>query len=115
MNIGSLGQPNVVAIQHQGKLYKLCLINDCCKNIKFFFKLIYIFQYIFTFYIIDIIQHPQSNVVTLPATILTATVAGTPGPGVSVPPPGVHIPPHTGPLVPPPQAQVYYQTQIKYY
>ncbi|EFN86500.1 extensin isoform X2 [Harpegnathos saltator] len=53
----------------------------------------------------DIIQHPQSNVVTLPATILTATVAGTPGPGVSVPPPGVYIPPHTGPLVPPPQAQ----------
>lgn len=59
------------------------------------------------FYVTDIIQHPQSNVVTLPATILTtATVAGTPGPGVSVPPPGVHIPPHTGPLVPPPQAQV---------
>lgn len=53
----------------------------------------------------DIIQHPQSNVVTLPATILTATVAGT-GPGVSVPPPGVHIPSHTGPLVPPSQAQV---------
>jgi len=51
-------------------------------------------------------QHPQSNVVTLPATILTATVAGNPGPGVSVPPPGVHIPSHTGPLVPPPQAQV---------
>jgi len=51
-------------------------------------------------------QHPQSNVVTLPATILTATVAGNPGPGVSVPPPGVHIPSHTGPLVPSPQAQV---------
>lgn len=55
---------------------------------------------------IDIIQHSQSNVVTLPATILTATVAGTPGPGVSVPPPGVHIPSHTGPLVPHSQAQV---------
>jgi len=51
--------------------------------------------------------------VTLPATILTATVAGTPGPGVSVPPPGVHIPSHTGPLVPPPQAQVY--NYIKYF
>ncbi|XP_033214055.1 extensin-like [Belonocnema kinseyi] len=49
MNIGALGQPNVVTIQHQ-----------------------------------DIIQHPQSSVVTLPATILTATVAGTPGPA------GVH-------------------------
>ncbi|XP_029659061.1 extensin-like isoform X2 [Formica exsecta] len=70
MNIGTLGQPNVVAIQHQ-----------------------------------DIIQHSQSNVVTLPATILTATVAGTPGPGVSVPPPGIHIPSHTGPLVPSSQAQ----------
>ncbi|XP_035726475.1 extensin-like isoform X1 [Vespa mandarinia] len=70
MNIGTLGQPNVVTIQHQ-----------------------------------DIIQHPQSNVVTLPATILTATVAGAPGPGVTVPPPGVHIPPHSGPLVPPNQPQ----------
>ncbi|XP_066590962.1 uncharacterized protein [Prorops nasuta] len=70
MNIGTLGQPNVVTIQHQ-----------------------------------DIIQHPQSSVVTLPATILTATVAGAPGTGVSVPPPGVHIPPHSGPLVPPSQTQ----------
>ncbi|XP_015590574.1 extensin isoform X2 [Cephus cinctus] len=64
MNIGTLGQPNVVTIQHQ-----------------------------------DIIQHPQSSVVTLPATILTATVAGAPGTGVTVPPPGVHIPAHSGPLV----------------
>ncbi|XP_076288665.1 uncharacterized protein LOC143213060 isoform X2 [Lasioglossum baleicum] len=71
MNIGTLGPPNVVTIQHQ-----------------------------------DIIQHPQSSVVTLPATILTATVAGAPGSGITVPPPGVHIPPHSGPLVPPPpQAQ----------
>ncbi|XP_054004590.1 KH homology domain-containing protein 4-like isoform X3 [Hylaeus anthracinus] len=53
----------------------------------------------------NIIQHPQSSVVTLPATILTATVAGAPGSGITVPPPGVHIPPHSGPLVPPPQAQ----------
>lgn len=68
--------------------------------------------------VIDIIQHPQSNVVTLPATILTATVAqgpGAPGPGVSVPPPGVHIPPHTGPLVPPPQAQVSNSNQVVLY
>ncbi|XP_015120922.1 extensin isoform X2 [Diachasma alloeum] len=68
MNIGALGQSNVVTIQHQ-----------------------------------DIIQHPQSSVVTLPATILTATMAGAPGAGV--PPPGVHIPAHAGPLVPPTQAQ----------
>lgn len=67
---------------------------------------IFFFEYIRGTYLIDIIQHQQSNVVTLPATILTATVAGTPGPGVSVPPPGVYIPPHTGPLVPPPQGQV---------
>lgn len=100
MNIGSLGQPNVVAIQHQGRIYKSYII-DCYKNIIFQLLNIY-----FISYVTDIIQHPQSNVVTLPATILTATVAGTPGPGVSVPPPGVHIPPHTGPLVPPPQAQV---------
>jgi len=33
MNIGTLGQPNVVAIQHQGKIYKLCIINECYKNI----------------------------------------------------------------------------------
>lgn len=58
-------------------------------------------------YLTDIIQHPQSNVVSLPATILTATVTGTPGTGVSVPPPGVHIPSHAGPLVPSSQAQVY--------
>ncbi|XP_012259020.2 altered inheritance of mitochondria protein 3-like isoform X2 [Athalia rosae] len=64
MNIGALGQPNVVTIQHQ-----------------------------------DLIQHPQSSVMTLPATILTATVAGGPGGGVSVPPPGVHIPSHSGPCV----------------
>ncbi|XP_012282033.1 extensin-2 isoform X2 [Orussus abietinus] len=70
MNIGALGQPNVVTIQHQ-----------------------------------DIIQHPQSSVVTLPATILTATVASPPGPGVTVPPPGVHIPAHSGPLVPAGQGQ----------
>ncbi|XP_068989720.1 uncharacterized protein [Neodiprion pinetum] len=63
MNIGTLGQPNVVTIQHQ-----------------------------------DIIQHPQSSVMTLPATILTATLAGAPGGGVGVPPPGVHIPAHSGPL-----------------
>lgn len=100
MNIGSLGQPNVVAIQHQGRIYKSNVI-------YFFFKLTYIFQCkSYILYVTDLMQHPQSNVVTLPATILTATVAGTPGPGVSVPPPGVHIPPHTGPLVPPPQAQV---------
>lgn len=103
MNIGNLGQPNVVAIQHQGR-NKLCIINDCYKNV--IFKKYIFFNIYFICYITDIIQHPQSNVVTLPATILTATVAGTPGPGVSVPPPGVHIPPHTGPLVPPPQAQV---------
>lgn len=54
----------------------------------------------------DIIQHPQSSVVTLPATILTATMAGGPGAGVTVPPPGVHIPAHSGPLVPPTQTQV---------
>nr|XP_046492886.1 KH homology domain-containing protein 4-like isoform X5 [Neodiprion pinetum] len=97
MNIGTLGQPNVVTIQHQ-----------------------------------DIIQHPQSSVMTLPATILTATLAGAPGGGVGVPPPGVHIPAHSGPLetsdqpqvqlppanlpmhcVPPPQvqAQIQYHTQ----
>lgn len=60
-------------------------------------------------FLTDIIQHPQSNVVTLPATILTATVTGAPGSGITVPPPGVHIPPHSGPLVPPPQAQVIYK------
>ncbi|XP_063990671.1 uncharacterized protein LOC135169529 isoform X3 [Diachasmimorpha longicaudata] len=68
MNIGALGQSNVVTIQHQ-----------------------------------DIIQHPQSSVVTLPATILTATMAGAPGAGV--PPPGVHIPAHAGPLAPSTPAQ----------
>lgn len=57
-------------------------------------------------FLTDIIQHPQSSVVTLPATILTATVTGAPGSGITVPPPGVHIPPHSGPLVPPPQTQV---------
>lgn len=69
MNIGTLGQSNVVTIQHQ-----------------------------------DIIQHPQSSVVTLPATILTATMPG--GPGAAVPPPGVHIPAHSGPLVSSAQTQV---------
>ncbi|XP_034940566.1 extensin-like isoform X2 [Chelonus insularis] len=53
----------------------------------------------------DIIQHPQSSVVTLPATILTATMTGGPAPGATVPPPGVHIPAHTGPLAPPNQPQ----------
>jgi len=96
MNIGTLGQPNVVAIQHQGKIYESYTINIFMRNIYFLNES----------YLADIIQHPQSNVVTLPATILTATVAGTPGPSVSVPPPGVHIPSHTGPLVPPSQAQV---------
>ncbi|KAF7997795.1 hypothetical protein HCN44_009193 [Aphidius gifuensis] len=68
MNIGALGQSNVVTIQHQ-----------------------------------DIIQHPQSSVVTLPATILTATMAG--GPGTGVPPPGVHIPSHSGSIGPQGQNQ----------
>ncbi|CAG5100365.1 Similar to khdc4: KH homology domain-containing protein 4 (Xenopus laevis) [Cotesia congregata] len=54
----------------------------------------------------DIIQHAQSSVVTLPATILTATMTGGPAPGANVPPPpGVHIPAHSGPLVPSSQSQ----------
>ncbi|XP_043277485.1 extensin-like isoform X2 [Venturia canescens] len=53
----------------------------------------------------DIIQHPQSSVVTLPATILTATMPGAPGAGVTAPPPGVHVPAHGGPMVPPSQNQ----------
>ncbi|XP_051168026.1 uncharacterized protein LOC127285861 isoform X3 [Leptopilina boulardi] len=66
MNIGAVGQPNVVTIQHQ-----------------------------------DIIQHPQNSVVTLPATILTATVAGTPGPGM-----------HSGPMQPTDHAQQELQTFV---
>ncbi|XP_043465876.1 KH homology domain-containing protein 4-like isoform X2 [Leptopilina heterotoma] len=66
MNIGAVGQPNVVTIQHQ-----------------------------------DIIQHPQNSVVTLPATILTATVAGTPGPGM-----------HSGPMQPTDHAQHELQTFV---
>lgn len=54
----------------------------------------------------DIIQHPQSSVVTLPATILTATMAGGPAGGTAVPPPSVHIPAHSGPMVPSSQSQV---------
>lgn len=38
MNIGTLGQPNVVAIQHQGKIYELYIINI------FYEKYIYIFK-----------------------------------------------------------------------
>ncbi|XP_057341321.1 uncharacterized protein LOC130678236 [Microplitis mediator] len=54
----------------------------------------------------DIIQHAQSSVVTLPATILTATMTGGPAPGAGgPPPPGVHIPAHSGPLVPSSQPQ----------
>lgn len=57
----------------------------------------------------DIIQHAQSSVVTLPATILTATMTGGPAPGANVPPPpGVHIPAHSGPLVPSSQSQVIF-------
>ncbi|XP_031780890.1 extensin isoform X3 [Nasonia vitripennis] len=69
MNIGTLGQPNVVTI-HQ-----------------------------------DMIQHPQSSVVSLPATIITATVAGGPGPGHPIPT-GVHVPAPQGPMPPTDQPQV---------
>ncbi|KAK0181236.1 hypothetical protein PV327_003537 [Microctonus hyperodae] len=58
----------------------------------------------------DIIQHPQSSVVTLPATILTATMAGGPASGSAVPPPSVHIPAHAGPMVPSSQSQTLIST-----
>lgn len=114
MNIGTLGQPNVVTIQHQGTIcdhtfyfdyvHEYRLITYVCIRRQSIWNYIFFSVFFFT----DIIQHPQSNVVTLPATILTATVAGAPGPGVTVPPPGVHIPPHSGPLVPPTQPQVLF-------
>lgn len=49
MNIGNLGQPNVVAIQHQGRMYKSCIINDCSKNV-IFFKLLNIYFLIYILY-----------------------------------------------------------------
>lgn len=51
------------------------------------------------------IQHPQSSVVSLPATIITATVAGGPGPGHPLPT-GVHVPAPQGPMPPTDQPQV---------
>jgi hypothetical protein len=97
MNIGTLGQPNVVTI-HQGKD---CLIFSFTTNMLITIKA----NNIFILYL-DMIQHPQSSVVSLPATILTATVAGAPGPG-PLPPSGVHVSAPTGPLPPSDQPQVH--------
>lgn len=54
---------------------------------NFFFFYSFYTWFLKLFSSLDIIQHPQSSVVTLPATILTATVAGTAGPGM-----------HSGPM-----------------
>lgn len=44
---------------------------------------------------------------TLPATILTATVAGTPASTVPIPSSNVHGPGHAGPMNPNEQTQVF--------
>lgn len=43
MNIGTLGQPNVVAIQHQGKIYGSYIIDTFMRNI-YFMRIIYFFK-----------------------------------------------------------------------
>lgn len=48
MNIGTLGQPNVVAIQHQGKIYKLYIINISIKNMIYFLKMSLLFGRYYT-------------------------------------------------------------------
>lgn len=48
-------------------------------------------------------QHTQSSIVTIPTTILTATVAAGPG---QHPPTSVHVPAQMGPIPPTDQPQV---------
>lgn len=56
----------------------------------------------------DMISHPQSTVVSMPATIITATVAGAHG---QLHPTGVHIAAPPGPMPPTDQPQVCYSSR----